>query len=95
MDATIITSTIAGICMAICQVPQAVQVYKAKSTKGTSLLMQTILTSGIFFWCLTGVLMNQAPMYLSNGFCLVFCLYILVMCIRDKWKEKRKKINDK
>ena len=59
--------------------------------------MQIILTSGIFFWFLTGVLImilegNYAaglPMVLSNGFCLVFGIYVLVMVIITKRQDKR------
>lgn len=83
-----ITATIAGICMAICQVPQAWLVFKTKDTSGISILMQAILTLGIGSWFVTGILWNQAPMYLSNGFCFIFCLYILTMCLYNKAKNK-------
>ncbi len=82
-----ITSTLAGICMAICQVPQAWKIHKAGRAEGLSLLMQTILTLGIFFWFTTGILLHHAPMWLSNGFCLIFCVYVLVMIIRTKRRE--------
>lgn len=84
MDLATITATIAGICMAICQVPQAVLVYRTKQTEGISILMQSILTLGIGMWFVTGILFNNAPMYLSNGFCFIFCLYILLVCIKNK-----------
>lgn len=91
MDIATITATIAGICMAICQVPQAWKIYKAGKAEGLSLLMQIILTSGIFFWFATGLIMTVVyhepagtPMWISNGFCLIFCVYVLIMCIRSK-----------
>lgn len=72
--------------MAVCQIPQAWLVYKTKNTSNISILMQLILTLGIFMWFATGVLLNNPPMYLSNGFCLIFCLYILFVCIHNKMK---------
>lgn len=98
MAITAITATIAGICTAICQIPQAIKIHRERRAEGISLLMQIILTSGIFFWFLTGVLImilegNYAaglPMVLSNGFCLVFGLYVLVMVILTKRQDKNK-----
>jgi len=89
MDLTFITGTIAGICMAVCQVPQAWQIYKTRNTEGLSLMMQIILTTGIFFWFLTGIIMKHPPMWISNGICLIFCIYVLVMCIITKNSKKK------
>lgn len=88
MDIATITASIAGICMAICQIPQAWLVYKTKNTDNISILMQVILTLGIGMWFATGVLLVNAPMYLSNGFCLIFCLYILFVCVKNKMHNK-------
>lgn len=87
MDIATLTASLAGICMAICQIPQAWLVYKTKDTRGISLLMQCILTSGIIFWFVTGLLLSNIPMWLSNGVCLVFCLYVLAMCLRQRLKK--------
>jgi len=84
----LITATIAGTCMAICQVPQAWKIHKEGKTEGLSIWMQIIITTGIFFWFLTGVLMHNIPMWASNGFCLIFCIYVLVMIIRTKRHSK-------
>ncbi len=86
MDISTLTASIAGICMAVCQIPQAVKVYQTNETENISILMQIILTLGIAMWFTTGILVDSVPMYLSNGFCLVFCLYILGVCIKNKRK---------
>ena len=85
----LITATIAGTCMAICQVPQAWKIYKEGKAEGLSLSMQIIITTGIFFWFVTGVLLRNIPMWVSNGFCLIFCIYVLVMVIRTHKREKQ------
>lgn len=84
MDIATITASIAGIAMAICQIPQVLMVYKNKSAKGVSMVMQSILTLGVLMWFVTGVLLNNAAMYLSNGLCLVCCIYILFYRIFEK-----------
>lgn len=84
MDIATVTASIAGICMAICQIPQVLLVYRNKNANGVSLLMQCTLTTGIFMWFTTGILLNNPPMYLSNGLCLLCCLYILYYCIKNK-----------
>lgn len=85
----LITATIAGTCMAVCQVPQAWKIYKEGKAEGLSLWMQIIITTGIFFWFVTGVLLRNIPMWASNGFCLIFCIYVLVMVIRTKRRQKQ------
>jgi len=65
MDLSTITASIAGICMALCQIPQAWLVYKTKKTEGISILMQSVLALGVGMWFITGILFNNAPMYLS------------------------------
>ncbi len=87
MDIATLTASLAGICMAICQIPQAWLVYKTKDTRGISLLMQCVLTAGITFWFVTGLLISNIPMWLSNGVCLIFCLYVLAMCLRQRKKK--------
>lgn len=89
MDIYTLTSSIAGICMAICQVPQAWRVWKTGDTQSISLWMQIILTLGIVFWFVSGLILSTrdfwggVPMWLSNGFCMVFCFYILGKKVHD------------
>lgn len=79
--------------MAICQVPQAIRIIRTHDTASISITMQCILTLGILFWFVSGIILSTGdfwagvPMWLSNGFCLIFCLYILIMCIYNKVKS--------
>lgn len=87
MDIATLTASIAGICMALCQAPQAWKIYRTRQTNGISILMQLTLTMGVLMWFTTGILLANVPMWLSNGVCLVFCLYVLTMCIINKNKK--------
>ncbi len=88
MDIATLTASVAGICMAICQIPQAWSVYKTNDTRGVSIGMQTTLSLGIALWFITGILLDNQPMYLSNGFCLIFCLYVVYRCVRNKRRKE-------
>ena len=93
---TFITATVAGTCMAVCQVPQAWKIYKEGKAEGLSIWMQITITTGVFFWFLTGVILAKeddpsgTPMWISNGVCLIFCIYVLAMIIRTN-RNKRSK----
>lgn len=80
----------AGTCLAIAQFPQAIKVYKTKDTHSISLLMFTILTTGVFFWFLYGVLANIPEMWITNGICLVPSFYILYVSIKNLRNAKKK-----
>jgi len=79
---------IAGFCTAVAQFPQALKVIKTGNTESISLGMYLIMTLGIFFWFLYGVLIPNIPMILANGICLLPSVYILYITIRNLIKTK-------
>jgi len=87
MDLATITASVAGICMALCQIPQAWKIYKTGRTSGISIGMQTVMNLGVACWMITGFLLDSIPMWLSNGVCLLFGLYVLIKCIQNKLKK--------
>lgn len=44
-------------------------------------------------WFVTGLLLDNAPMYLSNGFCLIFCIYVLYVAVRNNIDRTSKNID--
>jgi len=85
----IIVGYVAGFCTAVAQFPQALKVIKTGNTQSISLGMYCIMTMGIFFWFLYGVLLSNVPMMLANGVCLVPSLYILYITVRNLIKTKK------
>lgn len=75
--------------MALCQLPQVIRIVKTKTTEGVSLLMQIVLSLGVICWLVAGILYNSAPMYISNGVCTVFSLFILVRILCERYGRKR------
>jgi len=79
---------IAGFCTAVAQFPQAIKVIRTGNTESISLGMYIIMTLGIFFWFLYGILIPNIPMILANGVCLLPSVYILYITIRNIFKTK-------
>jgi MtN3 and saliva related transmembrane protein len=79
----VIVGYVAGFCTAVAQFPQAYKVIKTGETHSISLGMYIIMTFGIFFWFLYGVLIPDLPMIIANGICLIPSLYILYITIRN------------
>jgi MtN3 and saliva related transmembrane protein len=85
----VIIGYIAGFCTAVAQFPQALKVIKTGNTQSISIGMYLIMTMGIFFWFLYGVLIPNIPMILANGVCLIPSLYILFITVRNTFKPKK------
>lgn len=73
----------AGACTALAQFPQAYKVIKTGETKGISVTMYSIMTLGISFWFVYGLLIPDLPMILANGVCLLPSLYTLYKTIMN------------
>ena len=72
----------AGFCTTIAFIPQAMKAWKTKSTKDISLLMFLIFTTGVIFWLIYGILINELPLIVANAITLVLALSILVAKIK-------------
>ncbi len=75
---------VAATCTIISYLPQAIKTIKTKHTKGLSLGMYTVLTTGVFIWFLYGILIKNLPVILSNGISLIFTATILFLIIKYK-----------
>jgi MtN3 and saliva related transmembrane protein len=85
----VIVGYLAGFCTAIAQFPQAYKVIRTGETSSISLGMYIIMTLGIFFWFMYGVLIPDLPMILANFVCLIPSVYILFITIRNLNRLKK------
>ena len=85
----VIVGYLAGFCTAIAQFPQAYKVIRTGETHSISIGMYTIMTFGILFWFVYGLLIPDLPMILANGVCLIPSLYILYITLRNLNKTKK------
>jgi len=74
----------AAFCTTISFLPQAIKVYKSKSTKDISLYMFLIFTIGTFCWLIYGVVISSVPIMAANTITLILSLFILIYKIRFK-----------
>jgi len=74
----------AAFCTTIAFLPQAIKVYKTKSTKDISLYMFLIFTIGTFCWLIYGVIISSIPIILANTITLVLSFFILIYKIKYK-----------
>jgi len=68
----------AAFCTTIAFLPQAVKVWKTKSTKDISLYMFIIFTVGVFSWLIYGITISNFPLILANAVTLILSLFILL-----------------
>jgi len=88
----VIIGYLAGFCTAIAQFPQAIKVIRTGETHSISVGMYAIMTFGILLWFLYGVFLENWPMILANGVCLLPSLYILHITFRNIKRLKKENI---
>lgn len=64
-------------------IPQALKVYKTRTTDDLSFGLFFMLFVGISLWFIYGLLIGAMPIIAANGVTLVFVAYILWMKIRS------------
>lgn len=69
---------LAAICTTIAFIPQALKVWKTKSTKDISLMMFVIFSFGVLCWLVYGLLLFNLPLIVANAITLALSIYILV-----------------
>tara|TARA_B100001250_G_C19510132_1_gene661284 strand:- start:336 stop:599 length:264 start_codon:yes stop_codon:yes gene_type:complete len=74
----------AGFCTTVAFLPQAVKVWKTKSTKDISLYMFIIFTVGVLSWLIYGIAMSDSPLILANGITLILSIFILIYKLKYK-----------
>ena len=74
----------AAFCTTIAFLPQAIKVFKTKSTKDISLYMFIIFTIGVLSWLIYGLTINDMPIILANAVTLILSFFILVYKIKYK-----------
>tara|TARA_B100000401_G_C52326166_1_gene494143 strand:- start:216 stop:476 length:261 start_codon:yes stop_codon:yes gene_type:complete len=74
----------AAFCTTFAFLPQAIKVYKTKSTKDISLYMFLIFTIGVLSWLVYGLIINDLPIILANAITLILSFFILIYKLKFK-----------
>ena len=75
---------LAAFCTTFAFFPQALKVWKTKSTRDISLYMFIIFTIGVISWLIYGITISDLPIILANAVTLILSLFILVYKIKYK-----------
>lgn len=79
---------LAGICTAVCFLPQTIKTIRSGDTRDLSLLSYVIYSIGMLSWIYYGAYLHSLQMIIFNGISLVFTAIILYKIIRQKFIDK-------
>jgi MtN3 and saliva related transmembrane protein len=72
----------AATCTTMAYAPQAIKVWKTRSTGDISLGMFLVMVLGLALWLVYGLLSGDAPLVAANAITIVLAGVILVMKLR-------------
>jgi MtN3 and saliva related transmembrane protein len=79
MDSVTVLGFIAAACTTASFVPQVVHSWRTRGTRGISLGMYAVFTSGIALWLAYGVARGDWPIIAANGIMLALCLAVVLL----------------
>jgi MtN3 and saliva related transmembrane protein len=89
MEIVTIIGALAAIASTASFTPQAWKIVKSRRTEDISVGMYILTVSGFTLWMAYGIIKGAWPLIVSNGICLAFASFILVMKLLPK-REKDK-----
>lgn len=76
--------TAAGILTSVSMIPQLIKVLKEKDVENLSWGMIVVLLTGVSLWVVYGIMKNELPIILSNGFSVLVNTTLLIYYFRYK-----------
>lgn len=74
-----IIGSAAGFCTTLAFLPQALRIWRTRSTQDISLGMYLIFCTGVTLWLTYGMLISSVPLIATNAVTLVLAGSILIM----------------
>lgn len=84
MDLFSIIGYVAAVLTTVSFLPQALQIIKTKNTKGISLPMYLLFTTGVFLWLIYGLHTRSVPVWSAN--LVTFILAAIILTFKIKYK---------
>ncbi len=81
MNYVVIVGALAAICSTVSFVPQAWKVIRSGETKDISVGMYALTVAAFALWCGYGVALDEWPLIVANGICLMLSAFILAMTL--------------
>ncbi|HVF96781.1 MAG TPA: SemiSWEET transporter [Flavisolibacter sp.] len=86
MNWTQIIGIFAGICTSSSLLPQLIKTIKEKKAEEISMLMLILLITGVATWIVYGIIRNDLPIIITNGFSLL--LNGIMIFLRIKYSRR-------
>lgn len=74
-----IIGIVAGVLTSVAMLPQLIKVIKEKNVKDISGLMLGVLITGLSLWVWFGIMKEEWPIILSNGFAILVNISLLIL----------------
>jgi MtN3 and saliva related transmembrane protein len=84
MDYIKILGLLAGTITSITFIPQVVQIWKTKSAKDISVVMLSLLITGVSLWLTYGIIMKDVAIIYTNSMVLLMSMMMLYFKFRFK-----------
>jgi len=81
-----VIGTIAGILTSVSMIPQLIKVLKEKDVENLSWGMIAVLLTGVSLWVVYGIMKDELPIILSNGFSVLVNTILLIYYFKYKNK---------
>lgn len=81
-----VIGTIAGILTSVSMIPQLIKVLKEKEVENLSWGMIAVLLTGVSLWVVYGIMKDELPIILSNGFSVLVNTTLLIYYFKYKNK---------
>ena len=82
---------VAGMCTAVCFLPQTVKTIKTQDVNGLTLLSYVIYALGLLSWIVYGAYLNSLQMMIFNTPALIFALIIIGEIVYNRYLAVVKK----
>lgn len=91
MDWISATGLLAAVLTSSSFLPQALKTIKTRDTASISLSMYILFTTGTLMWFIYGLISDNLPIWLANGFTLVLASVILYFKVKNTLNQQDKR----
>ena len=92
MDWISATGLLAAVLTSSSFLPQALKTIKTRDTASISLSMYVLFTLGTLMWFIYGLISNNLPVWLANGFTLILASVILYFKVKNTLNQQDKRL---
>lgn len=84
------TGLLAAVLTSSSFLPQALKTIRTQDTASISLSMYILFTAGTLMWFIYGIISDNLPVWLANGFTLILASIILYYKIKNTLNQRDK-----